>query len=155
MDKSETPLTKIKVLDKQTTSFTNKSGINKNYGKPTTANNNEFPSLSQNPTKSAPVMKTSLWAQKVASKQSSSIGNSRGERPTKPMHVIRREKPVIEDKKEPQIAHSKPITEEESKDKFVEPRFVYDINCVVFVGNVASTTTQDMLSRFFSQFGTY
>lgn len=38
--------------------------------------------------------------------------------------------------------------------KYIEPRFVYDINCVVFVGNVAPTTTQDMLSSFFSQFGT-
>lgn len=37
--------------------------------------------------------------------------------------------------------------------RYMEPRFVYDVNCVVFVGNVASTTTQDMLSSFFSKFG--
>lgn len=37
--------------------------------------------------------------------------------------------------------------------KYIEPRFVYDVNCVVFVGNVSPNTTQDMLSAFFNQFG--
>lgn len=37
--------------------------------------------------------------------------------------------------------------------RYMEPRFVYDVNCVVFVGNISPNTTQDMLSTFFSQFG--
>lgn len=38
-------------------------------------------------------------------------------------------------------------------EQYFEPRFVYDVNCVVFVGNVSPNTTQDMLSSFFSKFG--
>lgn len=135
----------------------NKPVSDKSNGKPNGDKNNEFPSLSPNISKpnSSAITKRSIWAQKTAPKPSFSISNSRGDKPNNKNtpSFPKRENVGVQDKKEQKQIHLKSHTEEASGDKLVEPRFVYDINCVVFVGNVAPTTTQDMLSRFFSQFG--